>query len=275
MRVVDVLTMAGFHRTLLLFSLIALQLGFTVHGQKESSPKSSPPKVPGPKSSPPKVPGPKLAGPELPAPKLPGLTSQSPKSPDLTGLGLTHPVVANSPETDDFYKPSAGFEKAALGTILKYRPVPNPLKIEKSLGPLKLASAWQILYRTQNSRDQPEAAVLTLLVPYNAKKGNLFSLSYFDVCFPATMLETLAKLHPRMRLIIGEWNYYLLISYSASVLTISRCDPSFALQSIDPSDNLFIHFQTMIAVGALSQGWYVSIADDGGTQAAQRKYLLY
>jgi hypothetical protein len=31
-----------------------------------------------------------------------------------------------------------------------------------------------------------------------------------------------------------------------------------------------IHFQTAEAVAALSEGWYVSISDDGGPQASQR-----
>ena len=35
------------------------------------------------------------------------------------------------------------------------------------------------------------------------------------------------------------------------------------------------HMQTLLAVAALNEGWYVSIADDGGPQAAQRMYRFH
>jgi hypothetical protein len=54
-------------------------------------------------------------------------------------------------------------------------------------------------------------------------------------------------------------------------VTSVRCNPSFALQSVDPVDNLFPHFHTLTAIWALTQGYYVSIADDIGPQAAQGK----
>src|ERR1700753_1329490 len=48
-----------------------------------------------------------------------------------------------SPLNDDFFKPPAGFEKTAPGTILRYRKVPNPIRFLPSLPPLKPMGAWQ------------------------------------------------------------------------------------------------------------------------------------
>jgi hypothetical protein len=55
----------------------------------------------------------------------------------------------------------------------------------------------------------------------------------------------------------------------------NRCNPSFALTATDPDDNQSLHFQTLFAIEALSYGWYVSIADDGGPQASQREYNIH
>jgi hypothetical protein len=189
--------MAGLLRMLLLFIPIALQLSFVVNGQQQLNLTSSislpqrPSSVPSsaaslaPKStlSTVAVPAPKSAASSIPNSAPLSVSSSVPQStaPSVPKPPVQASPVANSPSTDDFYKPPEGFEKAKPGTILKYRPVPNPIKLEKSMGPINLAAAWQILYRTQNSAEKPGATVLTLLVPYNAKKGNLFSLSYFTV----------------------------------------------------------------------------------------------
>ena|ERR1700760_1006188 len=89
----------------------------------------------------------------------------------------------NSPLNDDFFKPPAGFEKTAPGTVLRYRKVPKPIKFLPGLSPLEPGGAWQLLYRTQNSVGKPEANIVTVLVPYKplAKNNHLFSFSYFSV----------------------------------------------------------------------------------------------
>jgi hypothetical protein len=89
----------------------------------------------------------------------------------------TGPVL---PDDDQFYKPKPGFESAKLGAILKHRAVPNPITLDNKNG-LKLKDAWQILYRTQNSAGEPEATVVTVLVPFKAKADKLFSLQFFSV----------------------------------------------------------------------------------------------
>jgi hypothetical protein len=84
------------------------------------------------------------------------------------------------PDEDSFYTPTPGFESAKLGAILKHRPVPRPITIDNKNG-LKLKDAWQILYRTQNSVGEPEANVVTVLVPFKPNAKKLFSFQFFSV----------------------------------------------------------------------------------------------
>jgi hypothetical protein len=89
------------------------------------------------------------------------------------------------PDEDDFYKPPPGFEKTPVGSILRHRPVPNPITLN-NVDPIKVRSAWQLLYRTQNSVEEPTATVVTVIVPYRAKPDHLFSYAYFSVCWTGT-----------------------------------------------------------------------------------------
>jgi hypothetical protein len=81
---------------------------------------------------------------------------------------------------DDFYNAPAGFEKQPLGSIIRHRPVPKPLVLNGTVINL-VDQAWQLLYRTQNSVGAPEAAIMTIIKPKNAKRDHLFSESYFTV----------------------------------------------------------------------------------------------
>jgi hypothetical protein len=86
-------------------------------------------------------------------------------------------------EMDWFYDAPAGFEKTALGTILRYRRTPRPIGINDTA--VEVGDAWQILYRTQDAEGQPEATVLTILKPKQPKtRGNLWVESYFSVSCP-------------------------------------------------------------------------------------------
>jgi hypothetical protein len=53
------------------------------------------------------------------------------------------------------------------------------------------------------------------------------------------------------------------------------CNPSLALQLGDRIDNIFTQLQTVVIISALNEGWYVSVADDGGPQGAFRKCWLF
>jgi hypothetical protein len=103
-------------------------------------------------------------------------------------------------EMDGFYDAPSGFEKEALGTILKYRKTPRPIGINDTA--VEVGDAWQILYRTQDAEGQPEATVLTILKPKRPKtRGNLWVESYFSVSTSvsyATIMLILGRT-PRLR----------------------------------------------------------------------------
>lgn len=158
-----------------------------------------------------------------------GLSAPAANSNSAGIIGLDPTVT--SPSEDPFYTPPSGYESAAPGTILRSRTVPNPLTLD-NITPINIKGAWQLLYRTQNSLGNPEATVVTIVEPHNAKTDHLFSFQYFvDSADPA-------------------------------------CNPSLAIQQFTRLDNTFTQVQVAVAVIALDQGWYVSIADDEGPQAA-------
>jgi hypothetical protein len=91
------------------------------------------------------------------------------------------------PDGDEWYRPPQGFEKEPAGTILKYRYAPRGLSLN-NVNPLKIYDHWQILYRTQNTVGEPDASVVTLVVPTNAKTNNLFMYNWFSVCIERKVL---------------------------------------------------------------------------------------
>lgn len=100
------------------------------------------------------------------------------------------------PDEDDFYKPPLGFEKQAVGSILRSRTTPNSITLN-NIDAIRVKESWQLLYRTQNSVEEPTATVVTVIVPYRAKPNHLFSYSYFSVCgrhYAGTMLRLLTVL---------------------------------------------------------------------------------
>jgi hypothetical protein len=94
------------------------------------------------------------------------------------GKGATPKLLL--PDEDSFYRPPMGFESAKLGEILNHRKVPRPIAFNNK-DPIDIKAAWQIQYRTQNSVGDPEANIVTVLVPHKPKPKHLFSLSYFSV----------------------------------------------------------------------------------------------
>ena len=85
------------------------------------------------------------------------------------------------PDDDPFYKAPPGIASTKPGTILRSRPVPSEITLDNIWG-IKLKQAVQLLYRTQNSHGNPQATVVTVLVPFNAKPKSLFPLMFFAVC---------------------------------------------------------------------------------------------
>ncbi len=65
--------------------------------------------------------------------------------------------AAELPEKDPFYKPPAGFESDAPGTVLRSREVTVPEASDDK--------TYQLLFRSNNTFDEPIAAVTTVIVP--------------------------------------------------------------------------------------------------------------
>ncbi|RMZ92471.1 hypothetical protein DV736_g296, partial [Chaetothyriales sp. CBS 134916] len=66
------------------------------------------------------------------------------------------------PSEDPWYTAPYEFEREAPGTILRVRPAPGNLT---SIAGINCSAAYNILYRTTNSRYQPTWAVTTLFIP--------------------------------------------------------------------------------------------------------------
>jgi hypothetical protein len=91
----------------------------------------------------------------------------------------TAPDVTLS-NSDQFYQAPANIESYALGAIIKHRRVPKPISLTGT-SPIRPKQAWQIQYRTQNSLGKPEMGIVTVLIPFRAKPGNLFVESFLSV----------------------------------------------------------------------------------------------
>jgi hypothetical protein len=72
-------------------------------------------------------------------------------------------LAATPPPQDPFYKPPAGFASAPPGTVLRSR------RVNVELGPAPLtgvaSTAYQLLYRTNDSHEEAVANVTTVIVP--------------------------------------------------------------------------------------------------------------
>ena len=82
------------------------------------------------------------------------------------------------PDNDLFYRPPAGFESAAPGTVLATRPV-----AVKGLGLPVPVDASQFLVRSSDAKDAPTAVVGTLMVPKGAYPAGVRPLVSYQ---PAT-----------------------------------------------------------------------------------------
>src|ERR1700753_531236 len=107
---------------------------------------------------------------------------------DQASQGVLYPAMEpkRMPENDEWYRPPKGFEREPRGTILKYRKAPRGISIDNK-NKLKVKDSWQILYSTQNSVGDPEATVVTLIVPNNPNKKRLFMYHWFSVCPTMTL----------------------------------------------------------------------------------------
>jgi hypothetical protein len=135
------------------------------------------------------------------------------------------------PNNDTWYAAPDNLADLTPGDIIKWRDVPLPLSLD-NVAALKPQAAYQIQYRSTNSVGEPMATVVTAIIPFNPSPDHLFAYAYF--------------------------------SDSAS----PHCNPSVAMQLETPADAIFTKVQLAPIIAALDQGWIVSVADDGGPQAA-------
>ena len=135
-----------------------------------------------------------------------------------------HPVL---PCDDPFYRPPAGFQHAAPGTVLRSRDVELAFM---GLIP-QSATAIQLLYRTTDMNGEPEASVTTVMVPAQRSPGQTTPL----------------------------------VSYQCAIDAISsRCFPSYALRRRAKALGSVAQFELLLVAACLAEGWAVSIPDHEG-----------
>ncbi|KAI0187413.1 lipase 1 precursor [Xylaria flabelliformis] len=143
------------------------------------------------------------------------------------------------PSQDPWYKAPPGFESAAPGTIFRIRPDPSNITAVVSA-----AAAYNILFRTTDTRYRPSWAVTTLLLPKNpigAKSNGTKS---------------------------GDGKAALLsyqIPYNTADVDAS---PSYILSTVLAENFLGNPPFTDSIVEALSRGWYVNVPDFEGPLAS-------
>jgi triacylglycerol lipase len=134
------------------------------------------------------------------------------------------PIV---PGKDPFYEPPPGFEHARPGTVLRSRDVELAFM---GLVPQQFI-ATQLLYRTTDLNDMPQATVTTVIVPTErAGKGPV-----------------------------------PLVSYQCAIDAVAgRCFPSYALRRGAKALGALAQFEFLLVAAALAEGWAVSVPDHEG-----------
>lgn len=140
---------------------------------------------------------------------------------ELSGRATSSPLP---PSKDPFYTAPAGYENAAPGAILRVRKAPGNLTAITG----NCSAAYNIVYRTTNSRYQPSWAMTTYFIPTAASSRHTRSPS-------------------------------ALLSYQIPYDSVDVDDsPSYALYQGDEAD---------IGL-ALGRGWFVNVPDFEGPLAA-------
>lgn len=135
------------------------------------------------------------------------------------------------PQSDPFYQPPSGYESTAPGTVLRSRTV---TAAAFGLLPQK-AQAWQLLYRTTDTKGNPQATVTTVLEPVGA---------------------TPSATRP-------------LVSYQvAEDSDAPQCAMSYQIQQGSGNDNAVAQAEILLIDAALQQGWAVTVPDYEGPQSA-------
>ncbi|MEC3978474.1 lipase family protein [Amycolatopsis sp. H20-H5] len=135
------------------------------------------------------------------------------------------------PQNDAFYQPPSGYESAPPGTVLRSRPMAIA-----AFGALpQQVRAWQLLYRTTDTQDRPQATVTTVLLPAGAKPS---------------------KSRP-------------LLSYQvAEDSAAPQCAISYQLRTGAGNANIVAQAEILLIDAAVRQGWAVSVPDYEGPKSA-------
>lgn len=133
------------------------------------------------------------------------------------------------PSDDPFYHPPAGYQHSAPGTVLRSRDVELAF-----LGVIPQAvTATQLLYRTTDMNDKPEATATTVLLPSDFTPGQTCPL----------------------------------LSYQCAIDAVaSRCFPSYALRRRAKAIGAIAQLELFLVAAALAEGWAVSIPDHEGQE---------
>jgi hypothetical protein len=134
------------------------------------------------------------------------------------------PVV---PAKDPFYQPPPGFEHARPGTVLRSREVELAFM---GLVPQRL-TATQLLYRTTDLNDLPQATVTTVIVPAERAAAGPVPL----------------------------------VSYQCAIDAVAgRCFPSYAMRRGAKALGALAQVEFFLVAAALAEGWAVSVPDHEG-----------
>ncbi|KAK6465388.1 secretory lipase-domain-containing protein [Scheffersomyces coipomensis] len=149
----------------------------------------------------------------------------------LSSIAIAAPTTLLAPSNDPFYSPPEGYESAAVGTILKSRVTPQPVR--SVYVTVNVKNAWQLLVRSEDSFGNATAIVTTIIEPHNADPSKLLSYQFF---------EDAANL---------------------------SCSISYALQFNAPVLPVIqTEFEMYFLEAALEQGWYVVAPDYEGPKSA-------
>ncbi|CAH2355164.1 putative lipase 1 [[Candida] railenensis] len=141
------------------------------------------------------------------------------------------PSPVLKPSEDPFYVPPDGFESEEVGTVLRLRKSPHPLR--SVYFELNVKDSWQVLVRSSTAEGNATAVVTTLIEPYNANSSRLVS--------------------------------YQIAQDSAK----ADCAASYAFQyGADVGVNLVAEAEMFLIQIALIQGFWVSAPDYEGPQAS-------
>ncbi|EGW31179.1 secretory lipase 1 [Spathaspora passalidarum NRRL Y-27907] len=136
------------------------------------------------------------------------------------------PLQLKSPLDDDFYTLPQGYEAAAPGDILKFRPA--PAQLASLFISIKVKNVWQLVVRSEDSFGQPTAFVTTIIEPFNADPSKVVS--------------------------------YQTMEDSASL----NCSPSYGLQSGAPISTIATQYDMTFMMIALENGYFVASPDYEG-----------